>query len=59
MDGNKRTSWVVARSFCRLNGYDVQAHAAVARLETWERLGDKKISESEISAWFRSRMVKL
>jgi death-on-curing protein len=58
IEGNKRTSWVAARSFCRLNGYDVRADTA-ARLETWERLGDKKMSEPEISAWIRARMVKL
>jgi prophage maintenance system killer protein len=41
-----------------LNGYDLRAERA-ERLDTWEQLGDGKISEAEISAWIRVRLIKL
>jgi death-on-curing protein len=58
VDGNKRTSLVATLAFLELNG----AALRVTEQElwvTWERLGAKAISEAEISAWIRTRMVKL
>ena len=57
LEGNKRTSWVVTRTFCRLNGHDVSTERT-ERLDTWEQLGDGKISEATVSAWIRARLFR-
>jgi death on curing protein len=55
VDGNKRTSAVVTRLFLRLNGAELDASEA-DKLETWEALGAKQISEAEMAAWIRQRL---
>jgi len=57
VDGNKRTSYVVTRTFLVLNGYDVTADE-VTRLEIWTRLGDGSMNEQDLSEWLRSNIAK-
>jgi death-on-curing protein len=55
VDGNKRTSAVATRMFLRLNGAELDASEA-DKLETWEALGAKQISEAEMAVWIRQRL---
>jgi death on curing protein len=60
LDGNKRTSSAVTRTFLRLNGYDYARPAdKVTRLLIWKRIGDGSLSEPELSDWIRANVVKL
>jgi death on curing protein len=58
VEGNKRTSSVVTRTFLVLNGYDITADD-LTRLEVWDRLGDGRMSEEELAEWLRKNIVKL
>jgi death on curing protein len=57
IDGNKRTSAVVTRTFLLLNGYDVTADDAI-RIEIWTRLGAGSLSEEACAEWLRANIVK-
>jgi death on curing protein len=48
VEGNKRTSAVVTRTFLLLNGHDVTADEAT-RLQIWEHLGEGTMSLARIS----------
>jgi death-on-curing protein len=52
VDGNKRTSSVVTRTFLVLNGYDITADD-LTRLEVWDQLTDGRMSEEECAEWLR------
>lgn len=54
-DGNKRTAWVAARLFLADNGLKLAfgPHDAIA---TVEKAVAGKLSEEELSDWFRLRM---
>ena len=56
LDGNKRTSSVVTRLFLQLNGADLNASEG-ERLEIWSTLGAGGISETELAAWIRERLI--
>ncbi len=56
VDGNKRTAWVVARLFLRLNGIALTFSIAEA-IATVEALAAGKIDEAALAGWFRARMV--
>jgi death-on-curing protein len=58
LDGNKRTSYVVTRTFLVLNGYDVTADEPT-RLRVWEQLGRGSMGEDECAEWLRSNIVKV
>jgi len=58
VDGNKRTSAVVTRTFLRLNGLDINASQA-ERLEIWSALGAGSLTEEALASWLRQRAVKL
>jgi death-on-curing protein len=53
LDGNKRTSYVTARLFLRLNGLEVTADEAT-RLQTWLSLGAGDLTEDALAEWLRS-----
>ncbi len=57
IDGNKRTSYVVTVTFLLLNGYDPASNEA-SGLQTWERLGEGTLSETEFAAWLRENIAK-
>ncbi|MCA2723519.1 MAG: type II toxin-antitoxin system death-on-curing family toxin [Microcystis sp. M048S1] len=48
VDGNKRTAYVVTRTFLRLNGYDLQA-SSQEKYQIWIDLAVGKLSEEELS----------
>ena len=56
IDGNKRTSYVVMRTFLKLNGYDIQA-STVEKYEVWIRLADSQIDEIDLAKWIESKSV--
>lgn len=58
IDGNKRTSYVVMRTFLKLNGYDIQA-SAIEKYETWMGLTNNQINETELASWIEEKSVKI
>ena len=55
VDGNKRTAWVLARLFLKLNGVPlefIEAEAVLIMLS----LAAGEITESELADWFRERV---
>ena len=58
VDGNKRTSYVVTRTFLVLNGYDTITDEAT-RLHFWEPLGAGTLSEQEFADWLRPTLVTI
>jgi death-on-curing protein len=54
-DGNKRTAWVLARLFLRLNGVSIVFGAAEA-IATVLALAAGELSEEELAAWFRDHI---
>lgn len=53
IDGNKRTSEVVTRTFLILNGCDLDATDA-EKVQVWSDLG----AEAALADWLRERMIK-
>jgi death-on-curing protein len=54
-DGNKRTSWVVARLFLADNGYTLQFRGAEA-LSMVEQMAGGALEETSVANWFRARI---
>ncbi|NJM72127.1 MAG: type II toxin-antitoxin system death-on-curing family toxin [Scytonema sp. RU_4_4] len=52
VDGNKRTAYVVMRTFLKLNGYDIQA-SNEEKYQIWIDLAAGKLSEEELAEWIR------
>ena len=50
VDGNKRTAYVVCRTFLLLNGLDLTA-SPVERFTTFLALADGSLSEPDLAAW--------
>ena len=57
VDGNKRTGFVAAVMFLRLNGYKLVADDA-SKVLTMLAVAAGDISESEFAAWIRQHAVK-
>ena len=57
IDGNKRTSYVVMRTFLKLNGYDIQA-SAIEKYQTWLSLASNRLDETQLANWIESKSVK-
>lgn len=55
VDGNKRTAWVLARSFLKLNGVAI-AYDTEDALHTVLALAAGELSEEELADWFRERL---
>jgi death-on-curing protein len=55
VDGNKRSAWVGARLFLRLNGIDLKFDKSEATL-MMQRLAAGELSEAGVAAWFRDRI---
>ena len=55
-DGNKRTAWVLARLFLALNGHVLTFDQQDAT-QTVLRLAAGKLSEEELTAWFREHLA--
>ncbi|WP_137753643.1 type II toxin-antitoxin system death-on-curing family toxin [Sphingopyxis sp. L1A2A] len=55
-DGNKRTVWVLARLFLRLNGHRI-AFSPDAAIAAALALAAGDLSEAELAQWFRERLI--
>ncbi len=56
IDGNKRTAWVLARLFLRLNGA-VLIFAPEEAIRTVLALAAGELSEAELADWFRGHLT--
>ena len=56
VDGNKRSAWVLARLFLRLNGQGL-AFAEADALATVLALAAGELSEDELADWFRQHLA--
>jgi death-on-curing protein len=55
VDGNKRSAWVAARLFLRLNGAVLEFDKAEATV-MMQRLAAGELDEEAVAAWFRDRV---
>jgi len=55
LDGNKRTSYVVMRTFLKLNGYDLKARDE-EKYEVWIALASNNLSEEELGEWIKAHL---
>ncbi|WP_174278707.1 type II toxin-antitoxin system death-on-curing family toxin [Sphingomonas bacterium] len=55
-DGNKRTAWVMARLFLRLNGVTL-AYDKAAAIRMMLALAAGDLPEDGVTAWFRAHVV--
>ena len=58
IDGNKRTGFVAAAMFLRLNGYKLTADDA-SKVLTMLSVAAGDITEAEFAAWIRQHIVKI
>ena len=58
IDGNKRTAFVVCRTFLILNGIDSSA-SRESKYSTFLALAAGELSEEELVAWIREHLVRL
>ena len=58
VDGNKRTAYVTALTFLRLNGFRVDA-SQTDKYDIFIRLAAGEIDESELARWFRENSKSL
>lgn len=56
VDGNKRTAWVAARLFLRLNGAQLTFDKAEATI-MMQQLAAGDLDEAAVAAWFRDRLA--
>jgi len=56
VDGNKRTAYVVCRTFILLNGRDLEASPEEKYL-TFLRLAKGRTSEEELASWIRDHLA--
>lgn len=56
-DGNKRTAWVMARLFLRMNGVTIAFDKAEA-IQMVLALASGALEEAAVAAWFGARVVK-
>jgi death-on-curing protein len=57
IDGNKRVSYVAARTFLLLNGWDISADSEEKYLKMLA-LAEGNLSEEELADWFRNRLIE-
>ena len=55
-DGNKRTAWVIARLFLKLNAVELAFEKADA-IRTMLALASGELDEEALADWFRSHLV--
>ena len=56
VDGNKRTAWVVARGFLRLNGLKFESEPLDV-INTVLALAAGELAEDELADWFRTHLA--
>lgn len=57
VDGNKRTAYVVCRTFLKLNGLDLAADSE-AKYLTFLQLAEGLLSEDELAAWIENHLAE-
>jgi death on curing protein len=55
IEGNKRTAWTVARTFLRLNGYDLEC-GKVEAIIVMMCIAKNEIGATEFAKWLRPRL---
>ncbi|MDY7097969.1 MAG: type II toxin-antitoxin system death-on-curing family toxin [Pseudomonadota bacterium] len=55
-DGNKRTAWVLARSFLALNAVEI-AFDKIDATTTVQALAAGELTENELADWFRAQLA--
>jgi death-on-curing protein len=58
VDGNKRTAYVVCRTFLRLSGQDLSA-SQEEKFLTFLRLAEGRMTEQELAGWIRNHLIQL
>jgi len=58
IDGNKRTAYVVCRTFLVLNGFDMTA-PALDRYEKFLAVAAGSLSEAELTKWLQSNIARI
>lgn len=58
LDGNKRTAYVVCRTFLLLNGTDLTAEK-IDRYQKFLSLAEGNLSEAELAEWLREHLAKV
>ena len=56
VDGNKRSAWVGARLFLRLNGIAIAFDKSEATI-MMQRLAAGELTEDDVAKWFRERII--
>ena len=56
VDGNKRTAYVICRTFLKLNGTDIEA-AEAEKYVTFIAVADGSMSEEALAKWIRAHAV--
>jgi death-on-curing protein len=56
VDGNKRTAWVVSRTFLKLNGRDLKAPQE-EKYRAMMDLAAGSLSEQQLADWIRARLT--
>jgi death-on-curing protein len=56
VDGNKRTAYVLCRTFLKINGHDIEA-SNLDKYQTFMGLAEGTIAESQLADWIRSKLV--
>lgn len=56
VDGNKRTAYVICRTFLKLNGRDISA-PEIEKYQTFLSAASSEIREEQLAEWIRSKVV--
>ena len=57
IDGNKRTAYVVMRTFLKLNGCRIQASSR-EKYQVWLRLASSQLDELDLATWIEEKSVE-
>jgi len=55
VDGNKRTAYVLCRTFLKLNGFDIDA-TDIEKYETFLAVAEGALNEEQLIQWIRSKL---
>jgi death-on-curing protein len=56
VDGNKRTAYVICRTFLKLNGHDIDATDA-EKFQTFLEAAEGTLSEEQLVKWIRAKLI--
>jgi death-on-curing protein len=58
VDGNKRTGYVLCRTFLRMNGFDIKA-TDIEKYQAVIAAADGSMSEEQFTEWLRSKVIEV